>query len=435
MKTIDKESLRIPYQVRGSLRKFYLIPPRAATETTKARPYYCVRFEVPRAVREKYAHLPAVVWHSTGTNLLGAARERAAKVIDDVFNGRWGEVQRNMIAQPTEPTLGQVLERYAPDPRKVSAGAVTRNKSTFRMYAREVLGRDNVENAALSTFLNAEAARRFVRQRMAPVAGKGDFVRENQVAKTINSTLAMVKSVVSPKVAHCYEDLKLPLAKIAEFRAVPDESVDDEALGFQPWPPGLAERIDAAAQVLRKADRNVYLVYLLMRALGLRNSEAENARWNWIEEHDEGADFVVRLRSHARVKNRGVRALRLSPELLKELRALQGEAAEDAPMIEADNMTERKLIAHEGINDWLRPMLTAAGMIRPGTKSKCAYQLRGYAGSRVLTDTGSIAEAAAFLGDTEQTTRKNYARFLKPVSALTPSHLKVVPFPTATAAA
>jgi hypothetical protein len=113
-----KEKLRIP--VRGTNRKFYLTPPRPE----KNRPDYYVRFEVPRALREQSGQrLPAVIFQSTGTNVLAAAKEIARDKIEKVLAGKWEEVEKTKLALECA-TIGDIGERYRPANRSAEPAHV-----------------------------------------------------------------------------------------------------------------------------------------------------------------------------------------------------------------------------------------------------------------------------------------------------------------------
>lgn len=432
----EKEHLKIP--VRGTNRSFYL--------HERAGIFY-VRTETPRRLRRAHAELPANFVWSTQTSDLKTARIRARDKIEALvtpFVVRDGspipnESHRSLIEELTTPqaapkvkaTYQALSSRYQPRKDEVKESTRRRNLRDLHLFAREVTGKESIELLEIGEYINAEAWNRFRDRRERAVAGSEDELRYEQVKKTLAHMAQAIKSVFSPKVMNCYSELELPKEKIEAFRQAARVMVDDEVLGFEPWPVGFIDELEAAAEheLLSPADgvgyrnRNVYLTYLLMSRLGLRNSEVEHAKWDWLEKDWTGKTFfaVRAVRRHHRSKNKKSRSLLLSAELLKLLEPFR--EGPDAWIIKEPTPTGRYAVTHREINEWLRPKMEARGMVKPKSKEKCAYQLRGHAGSRVWTITGSIEAAAAFLGDTVETTRKNYARWLRPVKALTAEEL------------
>jgi preprotein translocase subunit SecF len=80
---VDKETLRIP--VRGSNRKYYLVPPKPADN----RPEFYIRLRVPKDIRRKHPEYPKDIFRSTGTNILKAAQLRARGDIEAILQERF----------------------------------------------------------------------------------------------------------------------------------------------------------------------------------------------------------------------------------------------------------------------------------------------------------------------------------------------------------
>jgi len=65
---------------------------------------------------------------------------------------------------------------------------------------------------------------------------------------------------------------------------------------------------------------------------------------------------------------------------------------------------------------------TLSALVRPHVHPearKTTYELRKLAGSAILTETDSLEAAAAFLGNSPEVCRKNYARFLGSIPGIT----------------
>lgn len=419
------EKLRIP--VRGTNRKFYLVPPAPA----RNRPDYYVRFDVPRDIRARDARLPKTISRSTGTNVLAAARLRGRDMIESVLEARWQDADKLRL-RTKGATLGEILDRYNPDPRTVNPLAARRNRNALEMIVREATGRSEVRGDRAEDVLTARTLRTWIEQRQA-AAPANDYVLQERAAITINSTLAQARSVVSPKVLHLYDGLELP--DLTAFRAVRKLKVEAD-VSYRPLPQETIDAIEADAQLLKQgksaraaaadvlpADQaRVYLVYLLMSRLGLRNSEVAAARWSWIERRTDGsAEFVIERRTDFRPKNRRARRQDIDAGLLAEIDRFR--ALPDAWIIEAPNRTERENICHRKINQWLRTMM-------PAEREKCAYELRKHAASIIVSrpesEGGGIAAAARFLGDTIATTEKHYGSYLRTVRGIRSDEISLV---------
>lgn len=410
MKRDDK--LRIP--VRGTNRKFYLVPPAPK----RNRPDYYVRFDVPRDLRERNGKLPRSMERSTGTNILKVALIKGRDIIENVFSDRWQLNEKSKFKLARAPaTIDELLERYEPRGRDVNAGTVTRNKSALLLYARELKNRDEVGNVAVDDILTAAMRRKFAQQRLDAVKHQDLMVQES-AAHTINTSLAMVQSVVSPHVMDFYKDLHLNHGDLADFRAVPRLKTDKRHVAYRRLPQECVAAMEREAQLLKtgqstigglssEEQSQVYVVYLLMSRLGLRNIEALNARWSWIERLTNGrALFVIERRVDFVPKNKSDRTIEMEPQLVAALDAFRG--LPDAWIIPAPHAKARFDACHNHINAWLQPLLPAKGQLR----GKGAYRLRKEAGSRIAdrpeSEGGGIQAAADFLGDTVATTERYY---------------------------
>jgi hypothetical protein len=425
-KTRD-ERLRI--LVRGTNRKYYLVPPAV----DKNRPDYYVRFEVPRDLRKVDHRLPKTVFRSTGTNMLSAAKLRARDIIEGVISGRWDDAEKLKL-RTTCATLGQILDRYRPSPRTVNPVAARRNRNALEMIVRETTGRVSVLDERSDSVLTGKLLRTWMEKRMA-ATDTDNYLLQERAAVTINSTLAQARSVLSPKVAHLYEGLELP--DLSGFRAVRKLKIEAD-LSYKPLPQICLDAIERDAQLLRDGQSAVaaaagvtpeeqppvYLVYLLMSRLGLRNSEAWAARWSWIERRPDGsAELVIERRADFVPKNKRARRQDIDTGLLQELDRFR--ALPDAWIVPGATRTIRYTICQRLINKWLRPLM-------PVGREKCAYELRKHAASiivsRAESEGGGIAAAARFLGDTIATTEQHYGSYLRRVRGIRSDEISMLAF-------
>lgn len=425
------EKLRIP--VRGTNRKYYLVAPQPQYN----RPDYYVRFEVPRKLREQDAKLPKYILRSTGTDLVKVALIKGRDIIESILGGQWETAEKGKMKQArAAATIDELLERYDPPARDVSAETATRNKSAVRLYARELTGRPDPDTVQVSAVFTAKQRRAFISLRLAPVA-KRSLMEQESAAHTINTTMAMVQSVVSPDVMDGYADLNLNLGELAEFRAVPRLRTDKRHVAYRRLPQECVDAMEAEARALKRGEspiaktmglskeqhQAVYRAYLLMSRLGLRNIEAFHARWSWIERQPDGRGlFVIERRADFVPKNKSDRTIELTAAELAILDEFRG--LPDAWIV-AQTYKERDEACYNHINAWLAPLLPAKQVKR----GKGAYLLRKEAGSRIAdrpaSEGGGIQAAADFLGDSVATTEKFYRGRRRTVRGVSSGELAV----------
>lgn len=418
------DDLRIP--VRGTNRKYYLVPPRPAD----GRPDYYVRFDVPRDIRALDPRLPKTILRSTGTNQRRSALDRGRAIIESILERRWEDAQKLKLCGSAYSTLDELLTAYKPDAQTIKPTTAANNRRAIEMIVREVLGRPNVRDASLDVVLSATTLRKWIQLRQAKVASR-DYLEQGSAAMTINSTLAQARSVVSPKVMELYHDLRLP--DVTEFRAVRKVRADAD-VSYKPLPQTTVNAIGADALLLKRGESaiasaagvtpeeqpQVYRAYLLIGRMGLRNSEAQFAREYWIARREDGADLELKRRPDFVTKNKRYRTLDIAPDVLAELDAQRG--VPDAWIVNGATATDRYNLTHDKLNAWLRHFI-------PG-REKCAYELRKHAISIIVSrpesEGGGIVAAARFAGDSIETTEKHYASYLRKVRAISPAEMQAL---------
>jgi hypothetical protein len=349
-------------------------------------------------------------WRSLGTTDERAALELGKSEVEKAVRIGTGEIPPDDKRKFC--SLGDILQAYQPDPRHVAAESAQKNRSAFLLVAREGLGLTTNAREVSAQFLTGELKRQFKRRRLAALRGL-DLKRQESAVRTINSTLRQAGSVLARDCMGLYADLRLP--DLASWRAEGGEKEDDAAgVRFEPFAEGTIEQVEAKLATWRaralsgdRPARNLFMAVFLMLHFGMRNCEVEHAKGEWFQELPGGRlRIVIRLRPYFKVKNSSVRDLILPPAEAAQLRPFIGDP--DEWLIVAGTKTERREWTHDAINAELRPIIA--------DRQKCSYELRKHAGSIVWTTAGAEA-AAAFLGDTIQTTQKYYARFLRPIVA------------------
>jgi integrase len=295
------------------------------------------------------------------------------------------------------PTIGTILERY--EERAAAAGhidpkSVSGNASALRTMLTLATGSDPANQRA--DILNEATVRKFVER--ARAAGRSE--------SGTSSTLTQARSVFARHLLYIYDGIRLP--DLAGFRTtIKFERAND--VGFRPFPPEVEQAMETAAVALKQADPAVWLIYMLMSRLGLRNIECERITSSALRFDHDSETWHLHI---PRTKDGLPRMLALPDDLTAEtITRIAGSPTDPAaPIIPAANKTERRNLCQRDINRFVRRFLP--------DRDKGAYELRKWAGSLVWSTQGDTA-AQSFLGHTDiQTTQRYYARFLRPVRAV-----------------
>lgn len=289
--------------------------------------------------------------------------------------------------------MGEIIERYvlrAPGAGQIDARTANGNASSLRSLLRLATGSESPDELRADILTEATARTYLERARAAGRSESG-----------IKSTLVQARSIFAPSLLYIYDGLRLP--DLAGFRvAIKFSSSDD--VGFEPIEHSVIEAMESAAGALREADPATWLCYMLMSRLGMRNVEVERATLAWLR-CDSAGEWHLDI---PETKGGLARFLQLPADLPAHIiRTISGEGPH---LIPARNPTERRAICQRAINRFVLRFLS--------DRSKCAYELRKWAGSIVWTTQGSEA-AQYFLGHRSiGTTEKYYAKFLRPVRAV-----------------
>lgn len=246
--------------------------------------------------------------------------------------------------------------------------------------------------------------------------GKGvNWVDALDVNGGLNSAIRNVCSLFTKRMV----DLKfagLVLPSLTDLRELPRLKV--EVHGFQQWPAGVYEQMQAASEVMKTEQPELWLVNAMLRRLGLRDLELLMSRREWIE-----VDAVTG-RAWLVIKNRGAEY-----KLLKHGRARKLELDEELKglllpktgyLITAPvkvSMPGTGARASDGLGDSARYDLiyrTHCEWMRQWIpdRAKANHELRMYAGSMIYKAHG-LESAAYFLGHkSTATTEKYYVSWL-----------------------
>src|SRR5262249_17762171 len=143
--------------------------------------------------------------------------------------------------------------------------------------------------------------------------------------------------------------------------------------------------MEAAAPSLARHDPGAYVAHLLFSRLGLRNIEIVNARTHWI---NDGSIGIIN-RAEEDFFSEGCEGwVPIASDVLKEILSFQSLCS-DGYLIPGANRTERQDAVYRRHSKWV------SQRIRDHTKT--SYELRRYAGSRLLDMGATIFDVRDFL--------------------------------------
>jgi len=191
-----------------------------------------------------------------------------------------------------------------------------------------------------------------------------------------------------------YEDLKLP--DLASFRG---ESVETPQRSLpRPLDMKALSAVEAAVPALADKDPAVYVAHLLFSRLGLRNIEIVNARSHWIS---DGSIGIIN-RPEEDFFPKGCEGwVPIARDVLAEIMKYQ-PLTTDGYLVPGRNQTERHEAVYRRHSKWVSQWIKG--------RAKTSYELRRYAGSRLLDMGATIFEIRDFLRHRDvQTTQQWYA--------------------------
>jgi integrase len=379
---VKDRKLLIP--VRCTTRKFYLQAP------PPGRNDWHVRFFPPRVGGSP----PRLVFRSTGAKEVAAAKRIGAQIIESFWNdaGRGADILK---LRNDNATVGELIQKYrenAPQrPRTVQC-----NYRSLRMIVKTVHRGSPDEQS--TTVLTAGLIRDFEKKRLEQAENRATPITRAAIIQRVRSSTAsyvrQARSVVALRKMKFYEGLKLP--DLAPFRG---ESVETPVRSLpRPLDMALLTEMEAAVPTLAAEDSGTYVAHLLFSRLGLRNIEILNARTHWIA----GGRIGIIDRPEEDFFPKGCEGwVPIAADVLAEILRFQSECS-DGYLVPGRNRTERHKAVYRRHSKWVSQWIK--------DKAKTSYELRRYAGSRLLDMGATIFEVRDFLRHRDvQTTQQWYA--------------------------
>jgi integrase len=378
---VKERKLLIP--TRCTTRKFYLHRP------PPGRNDWHVRFTPPAidGVRR-------VVFRSTGTKEVAAAKRIAAQIIESF----WTDSRRG--AEPLKlrndnATIGELIAKYRENASQ-RPSTIRSNVRSLRMIMKTVHGGD--PDTRPTSLLTANLIREFEKRQLDHARNRATAATRSTVIQRVRTSTAsyvrQARSIVALRKMKFYDGMKLP--DLAGFRG---ESVEAPKRSLpRPLDMKALGAMQAAAPALAENDPGAYVAHLLFSRVGLRNIEIVNARVHWIS---DGSIGIVN-RSEEDFFSKGSEGwVPVAPDVLKEILRFQ-PLCTDGYLVPGANRTERHDAVYRRHSKWV------AQWIKDRTKT--SYELRRYAGSRLLDMGATIFEVRDFLRHRDvQTTQQWYA--------------------------
>jgi integrase len=378
---MKNRKLLIP--VRCTTRKFYLHSPPSG------RNDWHVRFTPPVV-----DGVTRVVFRSTGTKEIAAARRIAAQIIESFWTDA-GRGAERLKLRNDHAIVGELIERY-----KANAGqrptTIRSNVRSLRMVIRTVHTGD--PDTKPTSILTANLIREFEKRQLERVekrnAGVSRLSALQRVRTSTASYVRQARAIVALRKMKFYEGLRLP--DLSGFRG---ESVEAPRRSLpRPLDMKALEAMEAAAPGLASEDPSAYVAHLLFSRLGLRNIEIVNTRVHWIS---DGSIGIVNRPEEDFLPKGCEGWVPIAPDVLKEIFSFQ-PLCTDGYLVPGANRTERHDAVYRRHSKWVSQWIK--------DRTKTSYELRRYAGSRLLDMGATVFDVRDFLRHRDvQTTQQWYA--------------------------
>jgi integrase len=378
---VKERKLLIP--TRCTTRKFYLHRP------PPGRNDWHVRFTPPAVNGAR-----RVVFRSTGTKEIAAAKRIAAQIIESFWtdSGRGAEPLK---LRNDNATVGELISRYERNASQ-RPSTLRSNARSLRMIVKTVHGGDPDQKS--TALLTANLIREFEKRQVERAEKRATPATRSKCIERVRTSTAsyvrQARSIIALRKMKFYEGMKLP--ELAGFRG---ETVETPHRSLpRPLDMKALTAMNAAAPTLAKKDPGAYVAHLLFSRVGLRNIEIVNARVHWIS---DGSIGIVN-RPEEDFFSKGCEGwVPIAPDVLKEILRFQPLCI-DGYLVPGANRTERHEAVYRRHSKWVSRWIK--------DRTKTSYELRRYAGSRLLDMGATIFEVRDFLRHRDvQTTQQWYA--------------------------
>jgi integrase len=335
-----------------------------------------------------------VVFRSTGTKEIAAAKRIAAQIIESFWTDS-GRSAEPLKLRNDNATIGELIAKYRENARQ-RPSTIRSNVRSLRMIVKMVHGGD--PDIKQTSLLGANLIREFEKRQLDRAQKRATAATRSTAIQRVRTTTAsyvrQARSIVALRKMKFYDGMKLP--DLDRFRG---ETVEAPKRSLpRPLDMKALKAMEAAAPTLAQKDPGAYVAHLLFSRIGLRNIEIVNARVHWI---NDGSIGIVN-RPEEDFFPKGCEGwVPIAPDVLKEILRFQ-PLCSDGFLVPGANRTERHDAVYRRHSKWV------AQWIKDRTKT--SYELRRYAGSRLLDMGATVFEVRDFLRHRDvQTTQMWYA--------------------------
>jgi integrase len=335
-----------------------------------------------------------VVFRSTGAKEIPAAKRIAAQIIESFWTDA-GRGAERLKLHNDHATVGELIEQYEESAAQRPA-TIRSNVRSLRMIVKTVHSGD--PDVKPTSILRANLIREFEQRQLERVekrsTGMSRLTAIQRVRTSTASYVRQARSIVALRKMKFYEGMKLP--DLTGFRG---ETVETPHRSLpRPLDMKALTAMNTAAPALAESDPGVYVAHLLFSRVGLRNIEIVNARVHWII---DGSIGIVN-RPEEDFFPKGCEGwVPIAPDVLAEILRFQ-PLCTDGYLVPGANRTERHDAVYRRHSKWIVRWIK--------DRTKTSYELRRYAGSRLLDMGATIFEVRDFLRHRDvQTTQMWYA--------------------------
>lgn len=358
---------------------------------------------------------------STETPHKELARVRAKGIVEAILGEKWEELTASKARRTTEEvnaekeiaTIDKVTKLYLSGEENVRPVVARKNVACLKRIAKLATKKKAAGELPVSVLTEA-----LVKAFQAKVQGRPSVSYQITLDANVyaNSCYRQAKSIFSKTAMRKYGELNLGTALDA-FMHVPFLKEPSQKYSDNPIPAGTIAKINEALPQLKEFDERLWAIHLMIRLMGLRDSEIVRAQRDWLKKKNvSGKDGAIEARWFLQVLARDGQGedapKRQDGEIPvpAELKAFFDKSPDSEYLIPASSHTERKNLVERGHSQWLRKFLP--------DRTKTNHELRKHAGSVVATKTNSFEKAAQFLRIDIETAKTHYLALLTPMSAL-----------------
>lgn len=351
-----------------------------------------------RVLRDGKRHLV-----STGHGDLTLAKARAKEILEEIFDGK---VEKVKTRGKRIPTVEEIIEAFKAGDRHVRPRTVKEYELCIIRILTDVKG---IDKPAARKLRISELTGDLVRQFQALKQGREgavDYVTAAKVHTGINSCVRQARGLFSKKALTVYERAGLDIPEsIQSFLRSPYLKELSHRYSDNPIPKEQIDKLNKDLPALKETDERLWAIHLMIRLMGLRDSEIDRARRHWLVKRGDATFLVINRREGEEAPKRSDGEVPVPQVLLDYFNSHESDH-----LIPAKHPTERHNLIYKTHSKWVAARV-------PG-REKTNHELRKWAGSIVATKTNSWERAAEFLRIDLETAKKHYLSFVTPSEPL-----------------